>query len=104
MLAEQVVAADFASGGFPKESLKTLVPSERMGVTVYPVLVIEDPLTRARVVTCGQSEIARIPAPPDYDPLWPLAALCGDAARAAAWREVGGDGARLRRDYAGRDL
>jgi parallel beta-helix repeat protein/predicted outer membrane repeat protein len=87
VLAEQVVAADFASGGFSQEALKTLVAAERLGVAVYPVLVVEDPLTRSRVVTCGGSELARIPAPLDYDPLWPLEALCGSAEKAALYRE-----------------
>ena len=42
--------APFSPDGFPKEFIEALVPDERDGITVYPVIVYEDPVTRDRVV------------------------------------------------------
>ena len=59
----------FAVQGFPAEFVRGLVPAKGDGVTRYPIRVFEDRRTRERIiVNAADEEIARLPAPADYDP------------------------------------
>ncbi len=59
----------FTAKGFPAEFVKGLVPAKGGGVARYPIRVFEDPRTRERsVLNAAGDEIARLPAPADYDP------------------------------------
>ncbi|MBN1672901.1 MAG: hypothetical protein JXR37_17785, partial [Kiritimatiellae bacterium] len=63
----------FKTKDFPKEFTDNLIPIEQYGVYVYPIIVFEHPTTRDRVFyNANQEQIASVPAPPDYDPLWYL--------------------------------
>ena len=63
----------FDPKGFPKEFLAGLVPTVRDGVTVYPVVVREDPKTRERVfLSATGAVIQMLPPPLDYDSKWCL--------------------------------
>jgi len=59
----------FAVKGFPAEFVQGLVPAKDEGVARYPIRVVEDRRTRERIiVNAADEEIARLPAPADYDP------------------------------------
>ena len=63
----------FDPAGFPASFRSGLVPEVWDGVTVYPVTVMEDPITRERVFFNARDErIGLSPAPVDYDPFWYL--------------------------------
>ena len=71
--------APFSPDGFPKEFIEALVPDERDGITVYPVIVYEDPVTRDRVVLNAKlDQVASAWPPKDYDPEWFLQELHPD--------------------------
>ena len=59
----------FAIRGFPAEFVQGLVSAKDGGVARYPIRVVEDRQTRERlIVNAAGEEIARRPAPADYDP------------------------------------
>lgn len=65
----------FQPSKFPGSFVASLIPIVRERVTVYPVFVMENPVTRARQFFNADSElIASLPPPPGYDPLWMLKA------------------------------
>jgi len=65
----------FTPDTFPAEFLEKLIPMERDAggrpYVAYPVCVVEDGRTRARIVfTANGTEIMRVKAPENYDPFW----------------------------------
>lgn len=59
--------------GFSDEFVKGLVPTQREGITYWPVSVVEDAgaSPRRRLILNASGEaLAEEPVPPDYDPAW----------------------------------
>lgn len=71
LLIQDIGVTWFNPRGLPSTLCSRLVPTTYHGVTVYPVIVYEDPDTRAHVfVNVEGDEICSVPAPDDYDPRW----------------------------------
>ena len=86
---------------FPPAFVDGLVPTpnETLGVTLYPVQISEDPITRDRVVSADGKTIATVPTPIGYDPFWFVKTAYGIDPEKDHWLAAIFDPARLVGEY-----